>query len=68
MTQHDKQLFGELLEAAKFYQMAARQVTNWPVTESESKAINRHDLTIAICHGHAIKQGISKEDFSDSKI
>lgn len=68
MTPHDKQIFGELLAAAKFYQMAARQVTNWPVTESESKAINRHDLTIAICHRHAIQQGISKEDYCDSKV
>lgn len=47
MTPHDKQLFGELLEAAKFFQMAARQATNWPVTESKSKLVNKFDLTIA---------------------
>lgn len=60
MTPHDRQLFGELLEAAKFFQVAARQATNWPVTESDSKLVNKFDLTIAVCHGHAIKNDITK--------
>jgi hypothetical protein len=62
MTPHDKQLFGELLEAAKFFQVAARQATNWPVTESESKLVNKFDMTVAICHRHAIKNNITKGD------